>query len=81
MLTVKPEINNNSSPETKITLFRSLFRGREDVYAKRFENKKPESLVISLFAEMNGYRGYVRNQKSNVMVVHNVRLNQLQIKL
>jgi len=34
------EINNHSPPEIKITLFRSLFRGREDVYAKRFESKK-----------------------------------------
>ncbi|MDR2477893.1 MAG: DEAD/DEAH box helicase [Treponema sp.] len=35
-----PEINNHSPPENKIALFRSLFRGREDVYAKRFESKK-----------------------------------------
>ena len=35
-----PAINNRSSPEAKIALFRSLFRGREDVYAKRFESKK-----------------------------------------
>jgi superfamily II DNA or RNA helicase len=34
------EINKHSSPEIKIALFRSLFRGREDVYAKRFESKK-----------------------------------------
>ena len=34
------QINNQSSPEAKIALFRSLFRGREDVYAKRFESKK-----------------------------------------
>ena len=34
------EINNYSPPETKIALFRSLFRGREDVYAKRFESRK-----------------------------------------
>lgn len=33
-------INNNSSPEEKIKLFRSLFRGREDLYALRFESKK-----------------------------------------
>ncbi len=32
--------NNQSSPEAKIALFRSLFRGREDVYPRRFENKK-----------------------------------------
>jgi len=28
-----PKINRNSSPEEKIVLFRSLFKGREDVYA------------------------------------------------
>jgi len=33
-------IDNHSPPEIKIALFRSLFNGREDVYAKRFENKK-----------------------------------------
>jgi hypothetical protein len=35
-----PETNKRSSPEIKIALFRSLFRGREDLYAKRFESKK-----------------------------------------
>jgi hypothetical protein len=35
-----PEINKHSPPEIKIALFRSLFKGREDVYAKRFESKK-----------------------------------------
>ncbi len=33
-------ISNTSSPEEKIKLFRSLFRGREDVFARRFESKK-----------------------------------------
>ena len=33
-------ISNQSLPENKIALFRSLFKGREDVYAKRFESKK-----------------------------------------
>ncbi len=28
-----------STPEKKISLFRSLFRGREDVYAIRWEGK------------------------------------------
>jgi hypothetical protein len=35
-----PLVTNQSSPEAKITLFRSLFRGREDVYARRFESRK-----------------------------------------
>jgi superfamily II DNA or RNA helicase/very-short-patch-repair endonuclease len=33
-------VMRNSSPETKIALFRSLFRGREDVYPRRFESRK-----------------------------------------
>ena len=34
------EINKYSSSKVKIVLFRSLFKGREDVYARRFESKK-----------------------------------------
>src|SRR4026209_931545 len=33
-------IDHKSSPEDKIRLFRSLFRGREDVYPRRFESRK-----------------------------------------
>ena len=32
-------INDRSPPEAKIALFRSLFRGREDVYPRRFESR------------------------------------------
>ena len=32
-------INDRSPPEAKIALFRALFRGREDVYARRFESR------------------------------------------
>jgi len=32
-------INKRSGPDEKIRLFMSLFRGRDDVYAKRWENK------------------------------------------
>lgn len=35
-----PSITNQSPQEAKIALFRSLFRGREDVYPKRFESLK-----------------------------------------
>ena len=35
-----PSLTNQSSQEDKITLFRSLFRGREDIYPKRFESLK-----------------------------------------
>jgi len=33
-------VNQSASPEAKIALFRSLFRGREDIYARRFESRK-----------------------------------------
>ena len=33
-------VTNESTEEQKIALFRSLFRGREDVYPRRFENKR-----------------------------------------
>lgn len=33
-------VNSQSSSEEKIALFRSLFRGRDDVYAKRWQNLK-----------------------------------------
>ncbi len=33
-------IDNSSPPDAKVALFRSLFRGREDVYARRFESRK-----------------------------------------
>ena len=33
-------VNQQSPAELKIRLFRSLFRGREDVYARRFESRK-----------------------------------------
>lgn len=36
----RPAITNSSPPAAKIELFRSLFRGREDVYPRRFESRK-----------------------------------------
>ena len=37
---MNPNIDNHSPAEAKIALFRSLFRGREDVYPRRFESRK-----------------------------------------
>ena len=33
-------VHRQSSPESKIALFRKIFRGREDVYPRRFESRK-----------------------------------------
>src|ERR1700722_18589193 len=35
-----PRVHHHSAPEDKIALFRSLFRGREDVYPRRFQSRK-----------------------------------------
>ena len=37
---VLPIVNQQSPAELKVRLFRSLFRGREDVYPRRFESRK-----------------------------------------
>ena len=47
------KINNQAPPEAKIALFRSLFKGREDIYAKRFESKKTGK---------SGYQPVCRNE-------------------
>ncbi|MCC6187704.1 MAG: DEAD/DEAH box helicase [Anaerolineales bacterium] len=39
-LSAQSTVTNESSQDTKISLFRSLFRGREDVYPRRFESLK-----------------------------------------
>ena len=37
------QVTNDSSPEDKIKLFMSIFRGRTDVYAKRWLNREGKS--------------------------------------
>ncbi len=38
-----PPVTNDSPPDAKIALFRSLFRGRDDVYPVRWEGKSGKS--------------------------------------
>src|SRR5258708_1960910 len=40
IITPSSAITNQSSPDEKLALFRRLFRGGEDVYARRWENPK-----------------------------------------
>src|SRR5207249_8601147 len=37
---ISGSVDQRSSSEAKIALFRSLFRGRDDVYPRRFESRK-----------------------------------------
>ena len=46
-------VNRNSTENEKIGLFRSLFRGRDDVYPKRFESKR---------SGKSGYQPVCRNE-------------------
>ena len=46
-------VTNESTEEQKIALFRSLFRGREDVYPRRFESKRTGK---------SGYQPVCRNE-------------------
>ncbi len=49
----QPNVSNDSTQEQKITLFWSLFRGREDVYPRRFESKRTGK---------SGYQPVCRNE-------------------
>ena len=43
-------------PQEKIKLFRTLFAGRDDVYAKRWQNKKGEQGYVPIYHnEIHGY--------------------------
>jgi len=50
-------VTQNSSPEAKIELFRSLFRGRTDVFPVRFESRKTGKGGYSPACENEWVRG------------------------
>ena len=50
------------SSQEKIYIFRQLFRGREDVFPKRWDNRKTGR---SGYVQMNGYAVSVKSQESN----------------
>lgn len=51
-------VNKFSSPKEKIKLYRSLFRGREDVFARRWYSKK---------SEKSGYQPVCENEWDNAL--------------
>ncbi len=48
-------VTNASPPDLKISLFRSLFRGREDVYPVRFQSRKTGRVGYAPRARMSGF--------------------------
>jgi hypothetical protein len=62
----KPEQGGGFTQQEKISLFRSLFRGRDDVYAKRWQNQAGKA-GYSLVVKMSGNMVCVKSRESNVL--------------
>ena len=58
-------VDHTSSPESKIRVFRSLFRGREDVYPRRFESRTTGDRVTRPPARTSGSAGCARSLASS----------------
>lgn len=59
------EVNNKSKPHEKIELYMSLFKGREDVYAKRWVSPKKGTAGYSPFCINEWRHGICRKPKGN----------------
>jgi len=61
----RPEINltNESDEKQKITIFRSLFRGREDVFPRRFESKRTGKSGYQLVCRNEWIRPFCQKPK------------------
>ncbi|HKK82237.1 MAG TPA: hypothetical protein VJ909_08305, partial [Prolixibacteraceae bacterium] len=56
-------INQYASPDEKIRLYMSLFKGRTDVYAKRWENKKKDKSGYSPVCKNEWIPGFCNKPK------------------
>ncbi len=61
-------MTGTASPAIKIALFRSLFRGREDIFPKRWSNPKSGKQGIRQPAPTNGCRACVDSPRSNAEI-------------
>ena len=59
-------VHYQSSPESKIALFRSLFCGRDDVYPRRFESRKTGKCRLSTRVCQRVGRGSLREAESQM---------------
>lgn len=57
------------SLQEKVELFRSLFKGREDVFARRWVSKANGKAGYQPFAQGNGIHNFVIKRSSNVVNV------------
>jgi hypothetical protein len=66
-------VNHQSPQEDKIRLFRSLFKGRVDVFHADLKTLKLGNLVTHQLIAMKEYRTFIRNQTSharNAIICH-----------
>lgn len=56
-------VTNDSTQKLKIALFRSLFRGREDFYPRRFESKRTGKSGFQPFCRMEWIRPFCQKPK------------------
>ena len=72
------EINKYSPPERKIMLFRAMFRGREDVYARRYENSKTEKAGYAPECSVKWTRGLCDIKKTACAMCPNRRFSPME---
>jgi len=58
-------VTRRSSSEAKICLFRGLFRGREDVYPKRWENNKTGKAGYAPACDNEWVKGFATSPESS----------------
>jgi len=63
---IEQSLHRHSTPEDKIALFRSLFRGREDVYPRRFESRKTGKTGYSPVCANEWVKGICRKAESQM---------------
>lgn len=73
-------INKHSSPEEKIRLFRSLFKGREDVFARRWYSKTTDKSGYQPVCENEWNEKYCDKKKYKCSICPNRKLMPLTDK-
>lgn len=76
----KISINKYSSPREKIALFRSLFKGREDVFARRWYSKNLDKSGYQPVCENEWTKGKCDKRKNKCSICPNRKLASLADK-
>ena len=74
------DVTMESSPEEKVRLFRAMFRGREDVYARRYVSAKSGKSGYSPVCSVEWTRGVCDKKRVACAVCPNRHLEPLDIR-